>query len=759
MHLHYPLQDRVSIYPVLRPAPSLSPFRIVCLHTSCWGLHLLYPLQNRVSTYLVLKPAPSLSTSESCVYIPRVEACTFTIPFRIACLHTSCWGLHIHYPLQNRVSTYLVLKPAPSLSPSKSGVYISRVEACTFTIPFTIVCQHTSCWGEHLLYPLPNRLSTYLVLKPTPSLSPSQSCVYIPRVEACIIHYPLQDRVSIYLVLRPAPSLSPSKSCVYISRVEASTFSIPFTIECLHTSCWGLHLLYPLQHNVYIPRVEGSTFTIPSRIVCQHTSSWSLHLHYPVQNRVSTYLVLRPAPSLSPSESCVYIPRVEACTFTIPFTIVCLHTSCWGLHLHYPLQNRVSTYLVLKPAPSLSPSQSCVYMPRIEACPFTIPFAIVGLHTSCWSLHLHYPLQNRVSTSDGLHTSCWSLHLLYPLHNRGSTYLVLKPAPSLSPPESCVYIPRVDACTFSIPFTIVCLHTSCWGLRLHFTIQNRVSTYIVSRPAPSLSSFRIVCIHKSCWGSHLLHPLQNRVSKYLVLRPAPSLSPSGSCVYIPRIEASTFTIHFRIVCLHSSCWGTFYITFKIVCLHSSCWGTFYITFKIVCLHSPCWGTFYITFKIVCLHSSCWGTFSTPFRIVCLHSSCWGTLSTPFRIVCLHTSCWSLHLLYPLHNCVSTYLVLKSAPSISPSQSCVYIPRVEACTIPFRIVCLHTWYLVLKPAPSLSPSESCVYTPRVEATTFNIPFRIVCLHISCWGEHILYLLHNRVSTYFVLRRAPSLSPSQ
>ena len=344
------------------------------------------------------------------------------------CLHNSCWSLH--YPFKNRVSTYLV----------------PRVEACTFTIPFRIVCIHTSCWGDHL-------------------------------------QYPLQNRVSTYIVLRRAPSLPPSQSCVYIYRVEASTFSIPFGIVCLHSSCWG-------------------TLSTPFRIVCLHTSCWSLHLHYPLQNRVSTYLMLRRAHSLSPSQSCVYISRVEVCTINVPFTIVCLHTSCWGEHIIYPPPpyNRASTYLVLKHAPSMCPSQSCVYIPRVGASTFSTPFTIVCLHISCWSMHLQCALHSRVSTYlvlrrayslpftiVCLHTSCWRLHLHYPLQDRMSTYIVLRRAHSLSPSQSFVYIPRVVACTFTIPFRIVCLHTSCWSLHLHYPLQNRVSTYLVLRRAPSIS--------------------------------------------------------------------------------------------------------------------------------------------------------------------------------------------------------------------------------------------------------------------------------
>ena len=149
-----------------------------------------------MSKYLVLRPATSLSPSGSCVYIPRVEACTFTIPFTIMCRHTSCLFLHLHYPLHNRVSTYLVLRHAPSLSPSESGVYIPRVFSA-------------------------------------PSLSTSESCVYIPRVEAPSLH---PSESCVYIPRVEAPYLHPSESCVYIPRVEAFTFSIPFTIVCLHIS-------------------------------------------------------------------------------------------------------------------------------------------------------------------------------------------------------------------------------------------------------------------------------------------------------------------------------------------------------------------------------------------------------------------------------------------------------------------------------------------------------------------------------------------
>ena len=502
-------------------------------------MHLQCALHNRVSTYLVLRRAHYLPPLQSCVYISRVEACTFNVPFRIVCLHTSGWGEHILYPLYNRVSTYLVLKHAHSMCPSESCVYIPG----------------TSCWNLHLHCSLHNRVPTYLVLRPAHSLSPSQSCVYISLVEACTFTIPFRIVClhTWYLILKSAPSISPSESYVYTPRVEATTFTIPFTIVCLHISCWSMHLHYPLQNRVstyLVPRVEACTFNIPFIIVCLHTSCWGDHLHHPLHNRVSTYLVLRRKPSLSPSKSFVYIPRVEACTFTIPFRIVCLHISCWGEHLLYPLHNSLSTYLVLRPAPSLSPSRSCVYIYRVEASTFPIRFPIVCLHTSCWSLHLHYPLQDRVSI-----------------------YLVLRPAPSLSPSESCVYIPRVEACTFTIPFRIVCLHTLCWGLHIHYPLQNRVSTYLVLRPAPSLSPsgsclyiprveactftipFTLMCLHTSCWGLPLHYPLHNCVSTYLMLRPVPSIFPSEFCVYIPRVEACTFYIPFIIVCLHTSCWG------------------------------------------------------------------------------------------------------------------------------------------------------------------------------------------------------------
>ena len=264
------------------------------------GEHILYHHRYRVSKYLVLKPAPSRPYSVSCVNIPHVEACTYSVPFNIGCLRTSCWGTFY--------------------TPFRIVCLIPRVEASTFSILFTIVCLHTSCWSLHLHYPLQNRVSTYLMLRRAPSLSPSQSSVYMPRVEACTFYTPFSI-MSTYIVLKGAPSLSHPESCVYI------------------------------------PRVEACTFTIPSRIVCLHTSCWGLRLHYPLQNRVSTYLVLKPAPSLSPSQSCVYISRVESCTFNVSFTIVCLHTSCWGEHILYPLYNRVSTYLMLKHAPSMCPSQ------------------------------------------------------------------------------------------------------------------------------------------------------------------------------------------------------------------------------------------------------------------------------------------------------------------------------------------------------------------------------------------------------------------